>query len=91
MTQTTGRIFDDLAKLMTDAAGAAQGMRTEFETAAKTQAERFLRSMDIPQREEFEAVKAMALKAREENERLAQRVAELEAELARVQGNTAQV
>ena len=68
MTQTTGRIFDDIAKLMTDAAGAAQGMRTEFETAAKSQAERFLRGMDIPQREEFEAVKAMALKAREENE-----------------------
>ncbi len=90
MTQTTGRIFDDLAKLMTDAAGAAQGMRTEFENAAKAQAERFLRTMDIPQREEFEAVKAMALKAREENERLAQHVAELEAALARLQSNTAQ-
>ena len=58
---------------MTDAAGAAQGVRTEFETAAKSQAERFLRGMDIPQREEFEAVKAMALKAREENERCAAR------------------
>jgi BMFP domain-containing protein YqiC len=86
MTQTTGRIFDDIAKLMTDAAGAAQGMRSEFETAAKGQAERFLRSMDVPQREEFEAVKAMALKAREDNERLAQRVAELEATIARIQG-----
>ena len=86
MTQTTSRIFDDIAKLMTDAAGAAQGMRAEFQTAAKSQAERFLRGMDVPQREEFEAVKAMALKAREENERLAQRVAELEAALARVQG-----
>jgi BMFP domain-containing protein YqiC len=86
MTQTTGRLFDDIAKLMTDAAGAAQGVRTELETAAKSQAERFLRSMDIPQREEFEAVKAMALKAREDNERLSQRVAELEAALARLQG-----
>jgi BMFP domain-containing protein YqiC len=86
MTQTTSKIFDDIAKLMTDAAGAAQGMRTEFETAAKSQAERFLRNMDVPQREEFEAVKAMALKAREDNERLAQRVAELEAALARIQG-----
>jgi BMFP domain-containing protein YqiC len=85
MTQTTGRFFDDIAKFMTDAAGAAQGMRAEFETAARSQAERFLRGMDIPQREEFEAVKAMALKAREENDRLAQRVAELEAALARVQ------
>jgi BMFP domain-containing protein YqiC len=86
MTQTTGRFFDEMAKLMTDAAGAAQGMKTEFETAFKSQAERFLRTMDIPQREEFEAVKAMALKAREDNERLAQRVAQLEAALASVQG-----
>jgi BMFP domain-containing protein YqiC len=86
MTQTTSRFFDDMAKFMTDAAGAAQGMRTEFETAAKSQGERFLRAMDVPQREEFEAVKAMALKAREDNERLSQRVAELEAALARLQG-----
>jgi BMFP domain-containing protein YqiC len=86
MTQTTSRIFDDLAKLMTDAAGAAQGVRAEVETAAKSQAERFLRGMDVPQREEFEAVKAMALKAREDNEKLAGRVAELEAALARMQG-----
>jgi BMFP domain-containing protein YqiC len=78
MTQTTGRFFDEMAKFMTDAAGAAQGVRTEVETAMRSQAERFLRGMDIPQREEFEAVKAMAEKAREENERLARRVAELE-------------
>ncbi len=90
MTQTTGRFFDEIAKLMTDAAGAAQGARKEFETAARSQAERFFRSMDIPQREEFEAVKAMAIKAREENERLAQRVAELEAALGRAQGQTTQ-
>ncbi len=88
MTQTTGRFFDDIAKLMTDAAGAAQGMRTEFETAAKSQAERLMRGLDVPQREEFEAVKAMALKAREENERLAQRVTELEAAVARLQGTS---
>jgi BMFP domain-containing protein YqiC len=86
MTQTTSRIFDDIAKLMTDAAGAAQGVRAEFENAAKSQAERFLRTMDVPQREEFEAVKAMALKAREDNEKLVQRVAELETALARIQG-----
>jgi BMFP domain-containing protein YqiC len=89
MTQTSSRFFDDLAKLMTDAAGAAQGIRTEFETAAKGRAERFLRSMDVPQREEFEAVKAMALKAREENEKLAQRVTELEAIIAKLQGGSA--
>jgi BMFP domain-containing protein YqiC len=85
MTQTTGRFFDEVAKLMTDAAGAAQGVRTEFETAAKSQAERFLRGMDVPQREEFEAVKEIALKAREENEKLALRVSELEAIIARMQ------
>jgi BMFP domain-containing protein YqiC len=88
MTQTTSRFFDEIAKMMTDAAGAAQGVRTEFETAARSQAERFFRSMDLPQREEFEAVKAMAIKAREENERLSQKVAELEAALARAQGST---
>lgn len=83
MTQTTNRFLDELSKLMTDAAGAAQGMRREFETLMKAQGERVLREMDVVQREEFEAVKAMAVKAREENERLAARVAELEAELAR--------
>ncbi len=89
MTQTTGRFFDEIAKLMTDAAGAAQGVRTEFGTAARSQAERFFRTMDLPQREEFEAVKAMAVKAREENERLAKKIEELEAALARAQGATA--
>jgi BMFP domain-containing protein YqiC len=88
MTQTTGRFFDEIAKLMTDAAGAAQGVRAEFETAARSQAERFFRSMDLPQREEFEAVKAMAVKAREENERLSKKIEELEAALARAQSST---
>ena len=90
MTQTTGRFFDEIAKLMTDAAGAAQGVRAEVENAARSQAERYFRSMDIPQREEFEAVKAMALKAREENEKLAKRIAELEAALGRASGATVQ-
>ena len=83
MTQTTNRFLDELSKLLTDAAGAAQGMRREVETLMKAQAERILRDMDVVQREEFEAVKAMATLAREENERLGARVAELEAELAR--------
>lgn len=89
MTQTTSRFFDDIAKFMTDAAGAAQSMRAEFETAARSQAERFFRTMDIPQREELEAVKAMALKAREENERLEKRIEELEKALARAQATAA--
>ncbi|TMJ77652.1 MAG: accessory factor UbiK family protein, partial [Alphaproteobacteria bacterium] len=68
MTQTNNRFLDELAKLMTDAAGAAQGMRRDFETMVRSQGERMLREMDVVQREEFEAVKAMAVKAREENE-----------------------
>ncbi len=82
MTQTTNRIFDDFAKLMTDAAGAADGMKREAEVVFKGQAERFLRSMDVVAREDFEAVKAMAQKAREENDALAARIAALEAKLA---------
>ncbi len=78
MTQTTGRFFDELAKLMTDASGAAQGMKREMETMMRAQGERVLREFDVVQREEFEAVKAMAEKAREENDRLSARIAELE-------------
>ena len=81
MTQTNNRFLDELARLMTDAAGAAQGMRRDFETLMRSQGERILRDMDVVQREEFEAVKEMAAKAREENERLGARVAALEAEL----------
>lgn len=83
MTQTTNRFLDDLAKLMTDAAGAAQGMRREVENIVRAQGEKFLADMDVVKREELEAVKAMAEKAREENERLSARIAALEAELAR--------
>lgn len=86
MTQTTNRFFDELAKLMTDAAGAAQGMRREFETVMRSQGERILREMDVVRREEFEAVRAMAQRAREENDALAARVAQLEAELAHLKG-----
>ena len=83
MTQTSNRLLDDLARLMTDAAGAAQGVRREAEGFFRAQAERVLRELDVVQREEFEAVRAMAQQAREENERLAQRLAALE---ARIQG-----
>ena len=78
MTQTTGRFFDELGKLITDAAGAAQGVRKEIESVVRAQAETILRELDVVQREEFEAVKAMAQKAREENEQLKQRIALLE-------------
>jgi BMFP domain-containing protein YqiC len=81
MSTGPNRILDEFAKLMTDAAGAAQGVRREVETAFRGQAERVMNSMDIVQREEFEAVREMALKARAENEKLAARIAELEAQL----------
>jgi BMFP domain-containing protein YqiC len=82
MNQGPNRILDDFAKLMTDAAGAVQGVGREVETAFKAQAERWLNSMDIVKREEFEAVREMAIQAREENDRLMARVAELEAKIA---------
>lgn len=82
MTQTSNRILDDLAKLMTDAAGAAQGVRREVESIMRSQGERMMADLNVVRREEFEAVKAMAEKARAENERLAARMAELEARLA---------
>ncbi|HEX5999000.1 MAG TPA: accessory factor UbiK family protein [Hyphomicrobiaceae bacterium] len=84
MTQTSNRLLDELSRLLTDAAGAAQGVRHEVETLMKAQGERILRDMDVVQREEFEAVKEMAAKARDENERLSARVSELESELARL-------
>jgi BMFP domain-containing protein YqiC len=82
MVQTTNRFFDEVARLMNDAAGVAQGVRREFETLFKTQAERWMRDLDLVKREEFEAVKDMARIAREENEALKVRVAMLEAALA---------
>ena len=78
MTQTSNRFFDEMARLMNDAAGVAQGVRREFDTLFRNQAERILRDLDVVQREEFEAVKEMARLAREENEALKARVAALE-------------
>jgi BMFP domain-containing protein YqiC len=83
MTQTTGRFFDEIGKLITDAAGAAEGVRKEVESVVRSQAERVLRDLDVVQREEFEAVKAMAQKAREENDELKRRIAELEASIVK--------
>ncbi|MCH8239579.1 MAG: accessory factor UbiK family protein [Proteobacteria bacterium] len=78
MTQTTNRFFDELAKIMTGATGAAQGLRGEMENLIRSQAEHVLRDLDVVQREEFEAMKAMARKARAENVKLEKRIAELE-------------
>jgi BMFP domain-containing protein YqiC len=82
MAQTTNRFLDEVARLMNDAAGVAQGVRREFDTLFRTQAERILRDLDVVQRDEFEAVKDMARRAREENEALKERIAALEAKLA---------
>lgn len=81
MTQTSNRLFDEMARLMNDAAGVAEGARREFHTLMQSQAERILRDMDVVKREEHEAVKEMAARAREENERLAARLAEVEKKL----------
>jgi BMFP domain-containing protein YqiC len=81
MTQTSNRIFDEMARLMTDAASVAQGVRREAETAFRSQVERFIAGMDLVKREDFEVVREMAAKARAENESLAARVADLEARL----------
>jgi BMFP domain-containing protein YqiC len=82
MAQTNNRFLDEVARLMNDAAGVASGVRREFDTVMRTQAERILRELDVVQREEFEAVKEMARLAREENEALKARIAALEAKLS---------
>ncbi len=80
------KVFEDFTKLMTDASEMAQGVRREAETAMKSQLERLLASMDVVTREEFEAVKQMAAKARDENEKLTVRLAAFEAELTKKGG-----
>ncbi len=86
MTQTSNRLFDELARLMTDAANVAQGVRREASTAFRSQADRVVNELDLVRREDFEAVREMASRARAENERLGERVAALEAQLAAAAG-----
>jgi BMFP domain-containing protein YqiC len=82
MTQTPNRLFDEMARLMGDAASVAQGVRREAETVFRSQMERFVADMDLVKREEFDVVKDIASKARTENEELKARIAALEAKLA---------
>ncbi|HEU0222679.1 MAG TPA: accessory factor UbiK family protein [Paracoccaceae bacterium] len=77
--QTRSRFFDDVSKLMTNAMGVAQGAREEAETAMRSWVDRWLADRNFVTREEFDAVRAMAEKAREENEALKARIAALEA------------
>jgi BMFP domain-containing protein YqiC len=79
MAQTDNPFLDGLAKFFTDAAGAAQGMRNEIDTFVKQRLEKLVADMDFVPRDEFEAVKEMAAKARAENEKLEARIAALEA------------
>ncbi len=88
MTSGPNRVFDELAKLVTDAAGAAQGARREVETALRSQGERVLNALDVVHREDFEAVRDMAVKARAENSALAARLDALEARLAALEGRS---
>jgi BMFP domain-containing protein YqiC len=81
MTTTSSKFFDELAKLMTNAAGAAQGVRRELDVLVQSQVERVINNLELVKREEFDVVRDMASKAREENDRLSQRIAELESRL----------
>lgn len=89
MTQTSNRLIDEFAKLATDAAAVAQGVRREAETAFRAQAERFLSEMNLVQREEHEAVKAMAADALDACERLRAQLAALEVRVAALEAGRA--
>ncbi len=81
MAEGPNRVFDEFAKLMTDAAGVAQGMRREAENVFRDQAERMLNNLDLVKRDDFDAVKEMAAMARDENDRLLDRIEKLEARI----------
>ena len=82
MQERSSRLTDDLARMFNDAASLAGGVRREVETIVRTQMERLLSTMDVVTREEFEAARDMAALAREQNEKLEKRIADLEAKLA---------
>ncbi|WP_336486464.1 accessory factor UbiK family protein [Methylobacterium nigriterrae] len=79
--QTSNRLFDDFARIMTDAAGAAQGVRREAETMVRGQIERLIRDMDIASREEVDVLRDLVTTLRTQNDALAARVTALEAKL----------
>ncbi len=81
MPQTRGQFFDDVSRLVTDVAGLADSARREVETLARAQLERLMANMNLVSREEFEAVREMAARARDENDKLSARIAALEAKL----------
>ena len=81
MPQTRGQFFDDVSRLFSDAAGLADSARREVETMGKAQLEKLLATMNVVTREEFEAVREMAARARDENEKLLAKIAVLEARI----------
>lgn len=90
MSNATGKVLDELAKLVTDAAGAAQGVRREVETAMRSQGEKLLNTLDVVQREDFEAMREMAVKTRTENSALTVKIAELEERIAKIESSLAE-
>ncbi|WP_210485089.1 accessory factor UbiK family protein [Microvirga antarctica] len=88
MTQSSNRIFDEISRLATDAAGAAQGVRREVETAVRSQIERLIKDMDVATREEVAVLRDMVIAAREENETLTARIVKLEERLGQPAGES---
>ncbi len=88
MTQGPNRVLDEFAKLMTDAAGVADGFRREAETAIRSQAERFMSEMDVVSKDDFEAVREMAANARSENDALKKQLEELEARVKKLEAGS---
>ena len=86
MNNPTTRFFDELAKVFSGAAGAAQGLRNELDALVKAQVDRLVADLELVRRDEFEVVKEMAGKARQECQALKVRIAELEAEIERLKG-----
>lgn len=89
--QTQNPFFDDLARMAGGALGALSGLKAEVEALVRQQFERFMAGADMVPRDEFEAVRALAIKARTEQEELAERVAALEAKIAELSGKAAEV
>ncbi|HEX2508903.1 MAG TPA: accessory factor UbiK family protein [Microvirga sp.] len=89
MAQSSNRLLDEIARLATDAVGAAQGVRREAEAVVRTQMERLIRDMDVATREEADVLKDMVVAVREENERLVARINALEARLEALEGSKA--
>ena len=88
MTQGPNRVLDEFAKLMTDAAGVADGFRKEAESAIRSQAERFMSEMDVVSKDDFEAVREMAANARSENDALKKQLEELEARVQKLEAGS---